>query len=222
MIPFVFLLLILSILSFSIASIIIAAKSSCGGVVVAADSARVSSQPMISQRQVQKAFRLDDTTLICCISGENDFHGLYNDLQIQHQYRKASKHIDSYCTATTDPVIDVDVIAHYCRLLTNKRFRKSHMLIVGRNRLDKSFKIYEIFPQGTLIEHVRFAVSGQGSECVAGLLNEYFEHGDEGSKTSASNDEGILESLNKVSKAVAQALRLDHRCRGRPDIIVMK
>jgi 20S proteasome alpha/beta subunit len=218
---FYFIVVIFLFYSFINASVVIVAKCATG-VVIGAD-AMISQSAYISIRQNQKVYELNDGNIhLCCVSGEKEFHMIRYELE--NLCRRYKFDVPGSDADDSSNELSIQALTHYTRKLIKEKYRKAHMIVVGRDHVMKDFRIYELFPQGALLEHSEFTVSGSGSEYILSLMNEFYEEErdvPEDRKTAKALNVSLDSLKKRVANALLQATKLDNRSKGTPRITII-
>ena len=107
--------------------------------------------------------------------------------------------------------IGIESLFFLSKKLIRHKYPSIHIFIAGASRNSKSkistLKLYEILPRGTGLEGDSLLVAGTGADSILSLLEDMF----------ASNlSPTVSETIPKVQRALAAAMRLDQGTGGRP------
>ena len=124
---FVFLfLLLITFPVISHSNIVIACRCS-DGIIIGSDSLIVSGT-LIGNRVAESVYPLGNHAVICCASGQSDFHHLLKDLR--SFIRTADVSIPRNAFVSTSS------IAKYARRLVNQKYRNTHLIIAGSDGIE--------------------------------------------------------------------------------------
>ena len=143
-------------------SCIIAIKGA-DGIVLGSDTQSSSGGSMIGNRETNKIFSLNEYTVLCCAAGVRNVHKIKLDLMHQIRIHKLYYGND----------LSVSSIARLSRLFIHNKYKNAHIIIAGIES-DKSSKIFEITPSGSLFEH-DYVVAGTSSTSLYPLLEQFCE-----------------------------------------------
>ena len=187
---------------YQIKSSIIAVAKCSSGIIVGCDSLESFKGGMIGNRNSKKIYTLNKNVVLCCIEENSDFHQLFTDI----------KHLTF---GKND--FSIDSITRYTRKLIYTKYRKAHIIILGKKYCDSKVEycIHEILLHGSLIKHDDYAVSGTGSTSITTLLSEYYKNISKESSIKLSEEEEFHNLKLFVTKAIATGVKLDPKSGGK-------
>ena len=160
-----------------------------GGIILAADK-RATSGYLISHKKFNKILNITDNIAVTVA-------GTVSDVQLLAKYIKAELKLK---LIRTDRESTVKEAANLLSMLVYNNIRKlslipgiSHFLIGGKD--EEGFHIYDLAPDGSIIEVDDYTTSGSGSVMVYGVLETLY-------KENMSVDEGVKLAVKSINAAV--------------------
>ena len=159
------------------------------GIVLAADK-RATSGYLISYKKFDKIINISDNVAVTVA-------GTVSDVQLLAKYIKAELKLKQI---RTDRESSVKEAANLLAMLVYNNIRKlsmipgiSHFIVGGKD--ESGFHVYDLSPDGSIVEIDDYISSGSGSVMVFGVLETLY-------KKNMSIDEGIKLAAKSVNAAV--------------------
>jgi|TARA_Y100000310_G_scaffold186388_1_gene186532 proteasome beta subunit len=159
------------------------------GVVLAADK-RATSGYIISHKKFDKIINITDNIAVTVA-------GTVSDVQLLAKYIKAELKLKLIRTERESTVKEA---ANLLSMLVYSNIRKlslipgiSHFLVGGRD--ESGFHIYDLAPDGSIVDVDDYTSSGSGSVMVYGVLETLY-------KKNMSVDEGFRLAVKSINAAV--------------------
>ena len=159
------------------------------GIVLAADK-RATSGYLISHKKFDKIISITDNIAVTVA-------GTVSDVQLLAKYIRAELKLKEI---RTDRENSVKEAANLLSMMVYGNIRKlslipgiSHFLLGGKD--DTGFHIYDLAPDGSIIDVDDYTTSGSGSVMVYGVLETLY-------KKNMSVDEGVKLAVKSVNAAV--------------------
>lgn len=159
------------------------------GIILAADK-RATSGYLISHKKFDKIMNITDNIAVTVA-------GTVSDVQLMTKYIRAELKLK---LIRTDNEATVKEAANLLSMLVYNNIRKlslipgiSHFLIGGKDK--EGFHIYDLAPDGSIIEVDDYTTSGSGSVMVYGVLETLY-------KENMSVDEGVKLAVKSINAAV--------------------
>lgn len=159
------------------------------GVVLAADK-RATSGYLVSHKKFDKIINITDNIAVTVA-------GTVSDVQLLAKYIRAELKLK---LIRTEREISVKEAANLLSIMVYGNIRKlslipgiSHFLLGGKD--DTGFHIYDLAPDGSIVDIDDYTTSGSGSVMVYGVLETLY-------KKNISVDEGIKLAVKSISAAV--------------------
>ena len=159
------------------------------GIVLAADK-RATSGYLISHKKFGKILNITDNIAVTVA-------GTVSDVQLMAKYVKAELKLKQI---RTDRESTVKEAANLLSMLVYNNIRKlslipgiSHFILGGKD--DTGFHIYDLAPDGSIIDIDDYTTSGSGSVMVYGVLETLY-------KKNLSVDEGIKLAVKSINAAI--------------------
>jgi len=159
------------------------------GIVLAADK-RATSGYLISYKKFDKIINITDNIAVTVA-------GTVSDVQLLAKYIKAELKLKQI---RTDRESSVKEAANLLAMLVYNNIRKlsmipgiSHFIVGGKD--ESGFHVYDLSPDGSIVEVDDYISSGSGSVMVFGVLETLY-------KKNMSIDEGIKLAAKSVNAAV--------------------
>ena len=159
------------------------------GIVLAADK-RATSGYLISHKKFDKIISITDNIAVTVA-------GTVSDVQLLAKYIRAELKLKEI---RTDRENSVKEAANLLSMMVYGNIRKlslipgiSHFLLGGKD--DAGFHIYDLAPDGSIIDVDDYTTSGSGSVMVYGVLETLY-------KKNMSVDEGVKLAVKSVNAAV--------------------
>ena len=159
------------------------------GIVLAADK-RATSGYLISYKKFDKIINISDNVAVTVA-------GTVSDVQLLTKYIKAELKLKQI---RTDRESSVKEAANLLAMLVYNNIRKlslipgiSHFIVGGKD--ESGFHVYDLSPDGSIVEIDDYISSGSGSVMVFGVLETLY-------KKNMSIDEGIKLAAKSVNAAV--------------------
>jgi len=159
------------------------------GIVLAADK-RATSGYLISHKKFDKIISITDNIAVTVA-------GTVSDVQLMAKYIRAELKLKEI---RTDRENSVKEAANLLSMMVYGNIRKlslipgiSHFLLGGKD--DTGFHIYDLAPDGSIIDVDDYTTSGSGSVMVYGVLETLY-------KKNMSVDEGVKLAVKSVNAAV--------------------
>ena len=159
------------------------------GIVLAADK-RATSGYLVSHKKFDKILNITDNIAVTVA-------GTVSDVQLLAKYIRAELKLK---LIRTDRESTVKEAANLLAMLVYNNIRKlslipgiSHFLIGGKD--EEGFHIYDLAPDGSIIEVDDYTTSGSGSVMVYGVLETLYDK-------KISVEEGIKLAVKSINAAV--------------------
>ena len=159
------------------------------GIVLAADK-RATSGYLISYKKFDKIINISDNVAVTVA-------GTVSDVQLLAKYIKAELKLKQI---RTDRESSVKEAANLLAMLVYNNIRKlslipgiSHFIVGGKD--ESGFHVYDLSPDGSIVEVDDYISSGSGSVMVFGVLETLY-------KKNMSIDEGIKLAAKSINAAV--------------------
>jgi len=159
------------------------------GIILAADK-RATSGYLISHKKFDKIISITDNIAVTVA-------GTVSDVQLLAKYIRAELSLKKI---RTDRENTVKEAANLLSVLVYNNIRKlslipgiSHFLVGGKD--ESGFHIYDLAPDGSIVEIDDYTTSGSGSVMVYGVLETLY-------KKDMSIDEGIKLSVKSINAAL--------------------
>ena len=159
------------------------------GIVLAADK-RATSGYLISYKKFEKIINITDNIAVTVA-------GTVSDVQLLAKYIKAELKLKQIRTERENTVKEA---ANLLAMLVYNNIRKlsmipgiSHFIVGGKD--ESGFHVYDLSPDGSIVEVDDYISSGSGSVMVFGVLETLY-------KKNMSIDEGIKLAAKSVNAAV--------------------
>lgn len=160
------------------------------GIVLAADKRVTEGERLIAHKMFDKVFLITDKIAVTTA-------GNVSEVQLLLKLTKAELKLRQLRTKTEPGVRET---ASLFAMLTYENIRKfspliaiSAFLVAGVDK--KGFWLFEIAPDGSLLEHKDYVSTGSGSIIVYGLLEDAY-------KQDISVEEGIKLAIRAISAAM--------------------
>jgi len=160
-----------------------------GGIVLAADK-RATSGYLISHKKFDKIMNISDNIAVTVA-------GTVSDVQLLAKYIRAELKLKLIRTNRESSVKEA---ANLLSMMVYNNIRKlslipgiSHFLIGGKD--DEGFHIYDLAPDGSIIDVDDYTTSGSGSVMVYGVLETLYDK-------KISVEEGIKLAVKSINAAV--------------------
>ena len=178
------------------------------GVALGCDSYSVDkgSNYVTVRNNLQKIIELTPHTVLCSASNGDDgseFNDLCDELTKEIKYQEL--------LTNNYNVIGTKGIAKYTRRLMNEKYRRTHVIIAGKEKSNDKFSLYEILPGGSLIEE-DYAICGAAAEYILPLVRILFDIGNDNKLKTITNLDN--ETVEKVYKVLKQAKEVEHTTGG--------
>src|SRR3989338_6924096 len=159
------------------------------GIVLAADK-RATSGYLISYKKFDKIINITDNIAVTVA-------GTVSDVQLLAKYIKAELKLKQI---RTDRESSVKEAANLLAMLVYNNIRKlsmipgiSHFIVGGKD--ESGFHVYDLSPDGSIVEVDDYISSGSGSVMVFGVLETLY-------KKNMSVDEGVKLAAKSINAAV--------------------
>ena len=159
------------------------------GIVLAADK-RATSGYLISHKKFDKIISITDNIAVTVA-------GTVSDVQLMAKYIRAELKLKEI---RTDRENSVKEAANLLSMMVYGNIRKlslipgiSHFLLGGKD--DAGFHIYDLAPDGSIIDVDDYTTSGSGSVMVYGVLETLY-------KKNMSVDEGVELAVKSINAAI--------------------
>jgi len=159
------------------------------GIILAADK-RATSGYLISHKKFDKIIKISDNIAVTVA-------GTVSDVQLLSKYVRAELRLK---LIRTERIVTVKEAANLLSMLVYNNIRKmsmipgiSHFLIGGKD--DSGFHIYDLAPDGSIIEIEDYTTSGSGSVMVYGVLETLY-------KKNMTLDEAVILSTKSINAAI--------------------
>jgi proteasome beta subunit len=160
----------------------------CKDCVIMAADRRATAGTMIADKQVEKVKPVTRHIVVTTA-------GSVSDLQLLYKYLTAElklKHIRASREANVKEA--ANLLATWVYSLIRSSGGVTHFLVGG---YDESPKLYDVYPDGSIMDHPDYIASGSGSVFALGVLESQY-------KKNMSQEEGIQLILKAVNAALAR------------------
>lgn len=211
--PFLFLsFFVLVLLRSAWSSTVLVAKAQNGLVLATNGLHSLESSSLISSTKLKRFFHLAPNVVVGFAGSGTEFHKLYAKLT------KAAAELES---SGDSGAIPVKAVAHYCQRLVNRHHPTAHLIVAGcdssprspdQESVEEEYRIFEILPQGTLLEQ-DYALAGSGGSLLHSLFDDFY------SRSQGNCD--ASEVLDLCQRALRSTRELDLRSRGKLSMWIM-
>jgi len=158
------------------------------GIVLAADK-RATAGNMIADKRTQKVRPAAPHIMITTA-------GSVSDLQLLHKYLVAELKIKAMRSHGKEATVGeaANLLAGWTYHLARSSWGVVHFLVGG---YDDAPKLYDVYPDGSIMDHDMFVTSGSGSVFALGVLENKFKKG-------MSVDEGVKLAVQAMNAALAR------------------
>ena len=160
-----------------------------GGIVLAADK-RATSGYLISHKKFDKIIHISDNIAVTVA-------GTVSDVQLLTKYIRAELKLK---LIRTERETSVKEAANLLSMLVYNNIRKmsmipgiSHFIVGGKD--ESGFHVYDLAPDGSIIDIDDYTTSGSGSVMVYGVLETLYEE-------NMSVEEGVKLAAKSINAAV--------------------
>jgi proteasome beta subunit len=160
----------------------------CKDCVIMAADRRATSGNMIADKAVEKVKPVTKHIVVTTA-------GSVSDLQLLYKYLTAELKLKHIRTGREASVKETsNLLATWVYSLIRSSGGITHFLVGG---YDEGPRLYDVYPDGSMMEHPDYVSSGSGSVFALGVLEAQF-------KKNMSQDEGVQLVLKAVSAALAR------------------